>query len=312
VDWTRVAERGSLLGMRVTVWVYRRLGRRLAGWLALVVVTYFFVTDTAGRRASRRYLQRLHAAPGGAAALGHAPRLGDCYRHYLEFARSTLDRVAFALGEADRFSVELHGRETLARLHEAGRGAVLIGAHLGNFDALRALSRRAGAVVNVVMFTRHAERINGLLQRLDPSTQVRALHLDAGQPDTALRLRACVERGEFVAVLGDRVAPSRRARIARASFLGREAAFPAGPFLLAAAVGCPLVLIVGLRRGTGRYDVFAETLADTVPLARRARAQALHDLVRCYASRLEAFCLQAPYQWFNFYDFWGEDAAVSR
>ena len=184
--WTGVAERGSLLGMRFTVWVYRCCGRRVSGWLALAIVSYFFVTDARGRRASRRYLARLYAAPGGAAALGHPPGLRDCFRQYREFARCVLDRLAFALGEGDRFTVEVHGRDALVALHATGRGAVLLGAHLGNFDALRALARRDGVVVNVVMFTRHAERINGLLRRLDPSAEVRVLEMDPAVPDTAL------------------------------------------------------------------------------------------------------------------------------
>jgi predicted LPLAT superfamily acyltransferase len=308
--WTLVAERGSLLGMRFTVWAYRCLGRRASGWLALAIVSYFFVTDRRGRRASRRYLERLYATPGGAVALGHPPGLRDCFRHYREFARSILDRLAFALGEGDRFSVEVHGQDALATLRQGGQGAVLIGAHLGNFDALRALARRDGAVVNIVMFTRHAERINGLLRRLDPAAEVRVIHLDPAVPDTALRLRACVERGEFVALLGDRAGATGRARTARAPFLGRDAAFPIGPFVLAAALGCPVILIVGLRRGEAAYEVFAETLADRVPLAPRLRAESLPGLVRRYAGRLEAYCLRAPYQWFNFYDFWGEERAA--
>ena len=309
--WTGVAERGSLLGMRFTVWAYRCLGRRVSIALTLLVVSYFFVTDARGRRASRRYLERLYAAPGGAAALGRRPGLRSCFRHYREFARSILDRVAFALGEGDRFAVEVHGGEALDLPREGGRGAVLIGAHLGNFDALRSLARRAGAVVNVVMFTRHAERINGLLRRLDPASAVRVIHVEPAAPDTALRLRACVERGEFVALLGDRVGHSARARFARAPFLGREAVFPVGPFLLAASLGCPLIFIVGLRRGEARYEVFAETLADRIPPAPRLRAQSLPGLVHRYAARLEAYCLRAPYQWFNFYDFWGEEPVPS-
>jgi len=308
--WTALAERGSLLGMRFTVWVYRCCGRRVSGWLALAIVSYFFVTDARGRRASRRYLARLYAAPGGAAALGHPPGLRDCFRQYREFSRCVLDRLAFALGEGDRFTVEVHGRDALATLHAAGQGAVLLGAHLGNFDALRALARRDGVVVNVVMFTRHAERINGLLRRLDPAAEVRVLEMDPAVPDTALRLRACVQRGEFVALLGDRVGATGRARIARASFLGRDATFPVGPFVLAAVLGCPVILIVGLRRGDGAYEVFVELLADRVPLAPRLRAASLPGLVRRYAGRLEAYCLRAPYQWFNFYDFWGEEPAA--
>ncbi len=312
MNWPAVAERGSLLGMRFTVWVYRLIGYRLSAWFILPIVGYFFVTDRQGRRASRRYLERLYAAPGGADALGHRPGVLDGFRHYREFALNVLDRVAFALGQADGFDVVLHGGEHFDALLAARRGAVLVGAHLGNFDALRALAVRAGIVVNVAMFTRHAARINRLLHELNPGSEVRVVHLDPAQTDAALTLRTCVERGEFVAILGDRVGPAGRARVVRVPFLGTEAPFPQGAFVLAGVLGCPILFIVGLRRARAAYDVFADTLADGVPLTPRLRVERVREIVAGYARRLEAFCLRAPYQWFNFYDFWEDEAAAQR
>jgi predicted LPLAT superfamily acyltransferase len=297
--------------MRITVWVYRRLGHRVSSWFITPIVAYFFATDWRGRRASRCYLERLYAAPGGAGALGHRPRALDSFRHYREFALTLLDRVAFALGKDDAYEVVVHGREHLEALMAGGRGAILVGAHIGNFDALRALARRRGAIVSAVMFTRHAVRINALLRELDPAGDVRVVYVDFAAPDAALRLRGCIERGEFVAILGDRVVPSRRARVVRVPFLGADAPFPQGPFLLAAALGCPVLLVVGLRRGERAYDVFAEPLAEDVPAAPRLRADRLPAIVARYANRLEAYCVRAPYQWFNFYDFWGNDTAPS-
>jgi predicted LPLAT superfamily acyltransferase len=309
MTWTAVTERGSILGMRLTVWVYRLFGRRISTWFIVPIVGYFFVTDRRGRRASRRYLERLYAAPGGARALGHRPGALDSLRHYLEFGRTVLDRLAFALGRGDAFHVVVHGREHFTALLAARRGAVLVGAHIGNFDALRALAHRQGVVVNIAMFTRHAARINRVLRELDPGVDVRVLHLDPAAPHTALELRRCIEAGEFVAILGDRVGSSSRARVVRVPFLGAEAAFPQGPFVLAGALGCPVLLIVGLRRGRTTYEVFAEPLVDHVPSVPRLRAERLPAIVADYARRLEAFCLRAPYQWFNFYDFWGDEAA---
>lgn len=308
MSWTAVSERGSLLGMRFTIWMYRRVGHRLSAWLVTPIVAYFFLTDRRGRRASRRYLERLYTAPGGAHALGHRPGVLDGFRHYRHFALTVLDRVAFTLGRADGYEIVFHGGEHFEKLVAAGRGAVLVGAHLGNFDALRALARRHGIVVNAVMFTRHAARINALLKELDPDVDVRVVHLDAAAPDTAFRLRASVERGEFVAILGDRVGPGGgRARVVRVPFLGAAAPFPQGPFALAGVLGCPVLLMIGLRTGTAAYEVFAEPLVDHVPAAPRLRAERVPEVIARYARRLEAFCLRAPYQWFNFYDFWGDE-----
>jgi predicted LPLAT superfamily acyltransferase len=310
--WTSVAERGSLWGLRVTAWVYRHGGRRPAAALVALVVLYFFVTDRPGRAASLRYLRRVYAHPDGAAALGRPPSLRDSFRQYLQFGLVALDRLRFALGQADDIELVVHGEDTLARLVARGEGAVLVGAHLGSFDALRALAGRSGVPVNVVMSTRHAARIASVLARHGADPGLRVFDLSFAGPDAIFALRACVARGEFVAILADRVAPGAHARPLRAPFFGAAAPFPRGPFLLAATLQCPVILLVGLRRNARRYDVFVERLREpalATPAGRRAWAT---EVVGDYAQRLERLCLQAPYQWFNFFDFWDEDARPRR
>jgi predicted LPLAT superfamily acyltransferase len=306
--WTGMAERGSLLGMWVTAQVYRLFGPRLTRYFILPIVAYFFVTDRRGRRASRRYLQRLHAFPGGAAALGHVPADRDGFRHYHAFGLAILDRLRFAVDGGRDVDIVFHGRQHLAGLVERKRGAVLLGAHLGSFDALRALAARNGIGVDVVMLTRHAPRVNAILRTLNRDGAARVVEPVPTTADSLFRLRASVERGGFVAILGDRVGAAARARVVKVPYLGAPAAFPAGPFVLAHALGCPIVLMIALRRDDRTYEVFAEPLAEPVCLPRVERAEWLNEIVRRYAQRLETYCLAAPYQWFNFFDFWGDEA----
>jgi len=304
--WTTVHERGATVGLWLTTFVYRAFGRRLSEWFIVPIVAYFFLTDARGRRASRRYLERVHAHPAGARALGHPPRARDVFRHYHQFGVVTIDRLRFALGRGD-VDVVLRGREHFTPLLAARRGAVLLGAHLGSFDALRVLAAREGIAVNVLMVTRHAPRINAVLRRLNPDADVRVIEPGADAIETVARLRTCVGRGEFVAILGDRLTGGARARTVRAPFLGQSAPFPPGPFVLAASLGCPVLFMVALRRDPTTYEVFTETLAEAVrPPASQRRAY-LAELTRRYAARLEAYCLEAPYQWFNFFDFWDEE-----
>lgn len=306
--WTAVAERGSVLGMWLTVGFYRAFGRRLSELFVVPIVAYFFLTDRAGRRTSRQYLDRVYATPDGAAALGRPPGLRDSFRHYREFATATLDRVRFVLGDDRDVPLEFHGRDLFVRLLAERRGAIILGAHLGNFDALRLLAARARIVVNVVMFTRHAPRINALLRRLNPATSARVIEVDPTSPSSVLRLRECVQRGEFVAILGDRVGDAARVRVSRVPFLGAPAAFPQGPFVLAHALQCPVLLMLALRRGGG-YEIVAELLAEQAVLPRGEREGRLRELITAYAGRLEVHCLRAPFQWFNFYDFWAGEVS---
>ena len=230
----------------------------------------------------------------------------DAYRHFRCFAEVLLDRFSFWAGAYDGFSVEINGREQMQGLIESGRGAVLVGAHLGSFDVLRVISRDAGVRVNVLVFTANAQRINQVLAALDPDSEVRLIEVGPSSVSSVFALRRCVERGEFVAVLSDRVHRGGRGRISRASFLGRPASFPQGPFLIAMILGLPTILTLALKTGPRRYEVYLETLAGGEAVPARERQKVLQERVEAFAARVQHYCTLAPFQWFNFYDFWAE------
>ncbi|HXV37205.1 MAG TPA: hypothetical protein VEC18_08650 [Myxococcota bacterium] len=306
--WSQVAERGSLWGMRITAGCYRWLGPRACELLVHAIVAYFYLTDRRGRRASLAYLRRIYATPEGRDALGRPPGRWQSFLHYREFALSISDRIGIWFGRAGDFEFEMVGEEHLDRIAEQGRGAILIGAHLGSFDALRLLAERKRSRVNALMFTANAERINALFRELSPDVDARVIEVDPESIDSVFAIRECLRRGELVAILGDRVEPAEQHRSLSTPLLGAPVKLPQAPFLLAALLDCPVLLILALRERSGRYAVFAEKLAERVSLPRHEREQRIAELVADYARRLEAYCARYPYQWFNFFDYW-EDAA---
>jgi len=137
---------------------------------------------------------------------------------------------------------------------------------------------------------------------------MRIIEADPRAVDTVLKIRSCVERGELVAMLGDRVEAADRGRSCRVPLLGDPVELPQAPYLLAGLLRCPLFFMVALRQGSGHYRVTAEVLAERVEIPRRERDKRVRELAAAYAGRLEHYCLAHPYQWFNFYDFWREGA----
>jgi predicted LPLAT superfamily acyltransferase len=309
--WHTKQERGSTLGIRITVWVYRRLGRRLARALLVPIVTYFFVFGRKERRASRQYLERLYALPEGRKALGHRPGPRDVYRHIYEFGRMVLDRVGFWLGRPGDFEIEVHGWEELRRVAAEGRGAIFLGSHLGNFDAMRLLAyERSPIAVHVLMYIENAERINAILRQL-PGANLPGrpppviIPIRPGSVQHALEVRSKVKLGEVVAMLADRVHPLEdQDRVAHVEFLGGRVRLPEGPFLLAGAIGCPVLMMTPTRAGPNRYEVVVERLAERFEIPRERRREAVREYAQAWASRLERHVQRAPYQWFNFFDFW--------
>jgi predicted LPLAT superfamily acyltransferase len=297
-----------MLGLRITVACYRLFGRPLSLVLVHGIVAYFFLTGRAQRRASLAYLRRVAAAPEGAAALGREPGLWTSFLHFRAFALSIFDRLVLWLGRADDLRFEVIGREHFDRLLSPTRGAIVVGAHLGSFDALRALAERDGRTVNVLMYTRHAPRINAVFQQLSPHVTLRVIQVERDSMGTVLQIRSCIERGELVAMLGDRVEPADRGRTRPVTLLGGRVELPEAPYLLAGLLGCPLFFMVALRQPGARYRVFAEVLAEHVELGRDERDKRIRELAAAYAGRLEHYLLTAPYQWFNFYDVWAEGA----
>jgi predicted LPLAT superfamily acyltransferase len=299
------------LGLRFTVGCYRVLGPLLSLPLVYAVVAYFFLTDPKGREASRGYLERVHRRLARTGTPPWNPGSWESFLHYREFALSIADRVALWGGRESRFHFEFHGREHFDELSQKKRGAILIGAHLGSFDALRVLSVQDRVTVNVLMYTKHAPKINEIMRKLSPTADVRVIHADPEPTRTAFEIRARVARGEWVAILADRVEPNDRGRTCTVDFLGSPATFPEAPFLLPVILGCPAILILALRTAPGRYDVYAELLREGGErIAVADRAEIAREIATAYSRRLEHYCTSSHRQWFNFFDFWPSGEAA--
>ncbi|HET9598475.1 MAG TPA: hypothetical protein VFP65_23000 [Anaeromyxobacteraceae bacterium] len=290
--WRDMAERGGVLGIRILVVLATALGRWAASAALAVVALWYVLFDARVRSASRAYLVRLN---------GRAT-LRDVHRHVRCFAQVTLDRLFMVRGDFRPFEISCHGDEHLRALAAQGRGALLLLAHVGSFEVMRSVSEQQAFTVNVLGYFRNARRINDALRSLSGRDDARLIEIRPGDPTFIFEVEDCVRRGELVGTMGDRVGFD--GKLVRVPFLGGEAALPTGPYLLAAALGCPVYLTFGLYREPNRYDLHCEPFAERVELPRGARDAALRALAARYAERLEHYCRQAPFNWFNFYDFW--------
>jgi predicted LPLAT superfamily acyltransferase len=295
--WLEQSERGSRGAMRLMSWLALRGGRPLARLLLVPISAYFLLFSPRARAASRAYLAR---------ALGRAPRIADLWRHYFGFAATVLDRVYLLAGQFARFDIDIRGLDALQAALARGRGCLLLGAHLGSFELLRAVGLLQKKLpLNVVMHEDNAANISGVLNELSPGMRPRTIA--PGGVDTVLKIGECLARGEMVGILGDRRAGSEKT--VTSPFFGRDAAFPQGPLLLAHGLRVPVLLFFGLYLGGNRYRIEFEPFCDEYPAGRAGRDDWVRAQAARYAARLEHFCRVAPYNWFNFYDFWAEGGA---
>jgi predicted LPLAT superfamily acyltransferase len=302
--WASMAERGSLRALFMLRRWYHTFGRGASVAMLVPIVTYFFVTGRSARRASREYLCALWATPEGRERLGVPPRLRHVFRHLFAFAENILDRMILWSGDVGSIRIENRDRELVDALVREGRGAILLSSHLGSFDMLRGLSAQTGIRLNVLMFTRHAERINSFFEKLQAGRELRLIHVEPGSLAAVFEMRAALARGEFVGILGDRIWPSEQHRTVLVSFLGRRAKLPLGPYLLQGVLGCPMLLTTCVRTGPARYTARTRAFAPAGVVPRSERAKHAEELAQRFAGILEQDCIETPYQWFNFFPFW--------
>jgi predicted LPLAT superfamily acyltransferase len=236
------------------------------------------------------------------------PRLNSFF-HFMRFGNAMLDKVASWRGELKfhRDVVFAPGAYDVLDA-DASQGKLLLASHLGDVEACRALAQLEGSrVINALVFSDNAQRFKQIMTEMAPQAGVNLMPVTDIGPDTAIAIKEKLERGEWVAIVGDRIAvtPQRGGdwRVIWSSFMGQPAPFPQGPFILASILRCPVVLIYALRQ-QGALTIHCEPFADPLLLPRGERQQALQQAVDRYAQRLEHYALMSPLDWFNFFDFW--------
>lgn len=281
-----------MLMLRVMTWISLRLGRSASRVVLHLIASYFLLFAPASRRASSDYLKR---------ALSRQPRWRDMYQHFFTFATTIHDRVYLVNRRFDLFDFEVHGEEKLRHLLADNKGLFLIGAHLGSFEVIRAIGRKdTNLRVAMLMHQDNAQKINAMLTAINPEATQDIIGL--GHIDSMLLVRERLDEGCVVGMLADRT-PGDDA-LYPVQILGTTANLPGGPLRMAALLRRPVMFMTGLYLGGNRYAIHFDTLADFSTVTRDQRDAALQMAITRYAELLDQYCRKAPYNWFNFFDFW--------
>ena len=309
--WMKVKERRGFSGMKFLWQLYRLGGRSLFTLIGWPVTGVFYLTGTAAKKASRQFLTRVNEER---TRRGMPIETYSGLSHFKAFTESMLDRLAAWAGDLTLWKdvdfADEESRQLLCEPPADGRGKLVLVSHLGVAEATRALAQHDRAVpVWALVYDEHAPRFKAMLEEVAPDASRHIIAVNHLGVDTAARLEEAIARGEWVAIAADRTPndqSSRASRTATATFLGYEAPFPVGPFVLANLLKCEVVTLFAVREGQ-KLLISCRPFASEISLPRRTRDEALQAYVTRWAEILEAQALAHPYQWFNFYDFWHED-----
>ena len=296
-EWIERPEGGTAFGLKLITGFALAFGRTAARVLLYPITVYFLLRRGPERRASREYLQQI---------TGREVSLWQVAQHIYCFAAVTLDRVFLLSERFKRFEVRTFGLDQLRQAWGQGHGVLLLGAHLGSFEALRVLAEfRSDLQVRVVIDIEQNRKLSQVLNALNPKLAKSVINARQEGTATALTIKEALDEKSLVTLLADRARPGNQ--VMTVDFLGRPAPFPTSPWQLAAALKVPVVLCFGLYRGGNRYDLHFEAFADQLKLERAHRDAQLRQTIQRFADAVAHHARSAPYNWFNFYDFWRAD-----
>ena len=302
-QWRGRRERGSSSAIRLIIWLALHAGRGICRVLLVPICGYFFVTAPQTRLASQQFLSR---------ARGRESSWFDTLKHLFVFSTTLLDRIYLFHGRHGELDIEVSNEQVFQDVIAGGRGCLLLGSHLGSFEMLGIVgSVEKKLAINMVMHVDDGARLSSLIRGGHSALPYRIIPL--GQPGSMLQVKECLDRGEVVGILADRIYAGEATQ--SLEFMGCPARFSLSPFRLAKVTGAPVVAVYGLFRSGRRYQIEFELLADRVSdsprkvssapsLALPPQSTSLRSCLTAYVESLERHARQTPYNWFNFYDYW--------
>lgn len=306
--WSQQKEKGTQLGIRLLLLAYSLFGRKIFSAFLYIVMSYYHLVGKNARLASEQYLQQLQIyAKEKNIPLEHSTKLSS-FSHFISFGNSMLDKITAWKGNIDASNLEITGDSTARKLIANKQGILVLGSHLGNLELCRALSHiYPDLKINALVFTQHASNFNHVLKSINPDSMLNLLQVDSLGPETAILLQEKIAQGEWVVIVGDRTSTTHESRVNWCNFLGKAAPFAHGPFILASILKAPVYTLFALKNEKNKdvgFHVYFEHFSDELKLPRKNREEAISAAIQKYADRLSYYCLKAPLQWYNFFNFW--------
>lgn len=308
VYWSSLQERGSLIGLFILAVIYRLLGKRICTFFGTPVVLFHYLNGTAQRQASTTYLTRIF----NKIHPGKTPSFRNVFRHYMNFFEMVLDKIAAWIGHMKFAPLEFQGNYSFQEVMSENKGGMLLVSHLGNIEFCRAMAcGEHKSRLHVLLHSKNSQKFNRILKMFNPLSSINIIEVTEIGPDTLLFLKEKISQGDWVVMAGDRVPIKGIQRVCTVPFLGKDAPFSQGPYILASLLECPVYTAIAIR-DKKKIKVFIDFFSKKIVLNRQSRITDIQKYAQQYATHLEKFTLLYPYQWFNFFDFWNENTHVYK
>lgn len=272
-------------------------------WAEPVILAFWAMLFMLWRAGRRGLMANFKAIFPGSSALANFFR---AYRVMWNFAWTIDDNVRFReLGVVPDW--DFVGRENFDRMRNEPGGAIILTAHMGSYDLgadlFAQLSRRPIVMVR-------APEVEPETQKYEERQQTRVseslkIDFNTRASELAIDLLQSLQRGEIIAIQGDRITPG--IATLHATLFGEKTKIPAGPFALSMAARVPIYPLFVMRMGRRRYRLVVGAPFDVKRTANRA--EAFDAAVGVWTRQLESVVRDGWFQWYQFEPFAEERAA---
>ncbi|WP_340115067.1 LpxL/LpxP family acyltransferase [Maribellus mangrovi] len=287
--------KGTPLGYKIFILLIQKTGLGISYFLLHFVAFYFFLFSKKEKAHILHYFQEIHQFNYWKSQL-------YAYRNFNSFGISLLDKTAFLSGASSSLSFDFEGEKYLQKLAQEGQGAIIVGAHVGNWEIAGQLMDRINVRTNIIMKRNERAEIKDVLEKSEVLRKMNII--DVGDDFNYLfEIKSALDKNEFVILLGDRFIDG--SKTSEYNFLGRKAKFPIGPFYLSVKFKKPVIFTFATKESRKHYHFYAsEPIYNTSRVPANNINERIDFLIEEYIKNLERIVLKYPEQWYNFYKFW--------
>ncbi len=272
-------------------------GRRLAYFFLYFIVAYYIIFRSSIRRRCHYYLS--HRFPES----NIIKRIAYSYRLYICFGKVLIDRAIIGILGSEKISVTFEQKETLKRLVSDGKGVIFLMAHAGCWQVALSALNYLDTPVNMVLRREEGDIDRHYFEHQSSS----GIPFNIIDPDGflggTLEMINCLKRGEVMCIMGDRVFGNLKNTV-QVDFLGQKASFPFSAFKVASATGAPLVILLTYKKDAETFGIELVKIIH-VPEDMGRSGENYRPYVTEFVRTLERYTEVHPFQFFNFYDMWG-------
>lgn len=280
--------KGTVLGYRIFVFLIQKAGINAAYVLLYFVASYYFLFLKKSNKAIFYYFkERLNYS--------YFKSKKMVFKSYYTFGQTIIDKISISAGMRNKFTYEFDGIEVLKNLLAEKKGGVLISAHIGNFEIAEHFLGDINIDFSINLVTTDLEHsaIKNYLESLSHQPSVKFIIIKEDLSHI-FEINAALANNELVCFTGDRYFEGTKSLSEK--ILGKEAHFPAGPFLIASRLKVPVVFVYVMKEPNLHYHLYAR---EAVVKHRDEKG-----LLKEYVESVETILQKYPLQWFNYFNFW--------